>query len=104
MMGCIYYKNSPGIFKNEVPVHIDTLVKASKILGILIGQITFGLMGDRFGTKKIYGIELIIIVGTTVASSFSAPTLSGISIFVVLSIWRLILGFGIGGDYPLSGK
>jgi PHS family inorganic phosphate transporter-like MFS transporter len=75
-----------------------------KLLGILIGQIVFGIMGDKFGTKKIYGIELIIIVVTTIASSLSAPTVSGISIFGVLSIWRLILGFGIGGDYPLSGK
>ena len=31
MMGCIYYKNSPGKSKNEVPVYIDTLVKASKV-------------------------------------------------------------------------
>ena len=77
---------------------------ALKLLGILIGQIVFGIMGDKFGTKKIYGIELIIIVVTTIASSLSAPTVSGLSIFAVLSIWRLILGFGIGGDYPLSGK
>ena len=105
MMGCIYYKNSSGKNnKNEVPIYIDTLVKTSKLVGILIGQLSFGVMGDKLGIKRIYGIELLIIIVATVASSFSASTVSGLNIFEVLGIWRVILGFGIGGDYPLSGR
>ena len=52
----------------------------------------------------MYGIELMIIIGMTYASAFSASTVSGVSVFFVLGMWRLFVGVGIGGDYPLSGK
>lgn len=31
-----------------------------------------------------------------------APTISGLSILAMLSLWRFAAGFGIGGDYPMS--
>ena len=36
------------------------------------------------------------------ASALSGSTVSGMSVFAQLFIWRFFLGFGIGGDYPLS--
>ena len=102
MMGCIYYKDAPGSQKNTVPVYIDTLVKASGQVGTLLGQIVFGYLADRLGRKKMYGVELMIIVVCTCASAISGNLVSGFSIFTVLGIWRIFLGFGIGGDYPLS--
>lgn len=102
IMGCVYFKDSPGHEKNRVPVYIDTLIKASGQVGTLFGQIAFGIAADRLGRKKMYGLELMIIVVATCASALSATTVSGLSVFTVLGIWRLILGFGIGGDYPLS--
>src|SRR5271170_1098732 len=49
----------------------------------------------------MYGIELIIIIFSTLALSLSgqgpALTVVGVMIF-----WRVILGTGVGGDYPLS--
>ena len=53
--------------------------------------------------KRMYGIELMIIIVMTFASAFSASTVSGLSVFFILGMWRVFLGFGIGGDYPLSG-
>ena len=102
MMGCVYYKDAPGSQKNAVPVYIDTLVKASGQVGTLIGQIVFGILADLYGRKRMYGIELMIIVVCTCASALSANLVSGFSVFTVLAIWRVLLGFGIGGDYPLS--
>lgn len=100
MMGCVYFKDS----ENTVPVYIDTLVKASSHVGILIGQISFGIAADKLGRKRIYGVELLVIVVAASGSALSATTVSGLSVFVVLGIWRFFLGFGIGGDYPLSGN
>lgn len=97
MMGCVYYQNEPGSQKNSVPVTIDTLVKASAQVGALIGQLGFGYLADRNGRKRMYGIELMIIVVCTCASALSATTVSGLSVFAVLSIWRIFLGIGIGG-------
>ena len=49
----------------------------------------------------MYGIELMIIIFSTLALSVSgegpALTIVGVMIF-----WRVILGTGVGGDYPLS--
>jgi MFS transporter, PHS family, inorganic phosphate transporter len=49
----------------------------------------------------MYGIELIIIIFATLALAVSG-TGPGLDIFGVMIFWRVILGTGIGGDYPLS--
>jgi MFS family permease len=52
--------------------------------------------------KKVYGLSLALMLLGAVASAMSCSTVRGMNITVMLSIWRLILGVGIGGDYPLS--
>jgi len=49
----------------------------------------------------MYGIELIIIIFATLGLSLSGqgPALNIVGIMI---FWRVILGTGIGGDYPLS--
>ena len=49
----------------------------------------------------MYGIELIIIIFSTLALALAGGGPS-LSIFGVMIFWRVILGTGIGGDYPLS--
>src|SRR5579859_2363848 len=49
----------------------------------------------------MYGIELMIIIGATLALALSAEGPS-ISIVGVMIFWRVILGTGVGGGYPLS--
>jgi PHS family inorganic phosphate transporter-like MFS transporter len=85
-----------------VPVYVDTLVKASGQVGTLIGQLFFGYLADRYGRKRMYGIELMIIMVGTIGSAFSANMAKGLSVYAVLGIWRFFMGVGIGGDYPLS--
>lgn len=49
----------------------------------------------------MYGVELIIMIAATfslsVAGSGPAVSIIGVTIF-----WRIILGIGVGGDYPTS--
>lgn len=77
-------------------------MKSSTNWGNLIGQVFFGILGDKLGRKKMYGIELLIVIICTITSSLAAPAANGFSILVVLAIWRFLLGIGIGGDYPMS--
>ncbi|KAI9225264.1 MAG: phosphate transporter [Piptocephalis tieghemiana] len=100
MLGYMYW--SDEVNKNTVPPSIDLGLKVSASCGTLIGQLLFGWLGDRFGRKRIYGTEIIIIVISTVTSAFAANTERGIPLWGMLIMWRVILGFGIGGDYPLS--
>jgi MFS transporter, PHS family, inorganic phosphate transporter len=72
-----------------------SLLSSLALLTSAIGAIAFGRIADRLGRKKIYGYEVLVLAVGAIASAF-AP-----------GIWWLIglrgvLGFGIGGDYPVS--
>jgi PHS family inorganic phosphate transporter-like MFS transporter len=49
----------------------------------------------------MYGLELMVIVFATVAQALSAAS-PAIKITGIIIFWRVIMGIGIGGDYPLS--
>ena len=70
-------------------------VTGAAILGAFIGAFIFGRIADIFGRKVIYIMVAAIMIFGAVASAL-APN------FLLLVIARLILGLGIGGDYPVS--
>ncbi|KAG9136082.1 hypothetical protein Leryth_003708 [Lithospermum erythrorhizon] len=65
------------------------------------GQLFFGWLGDKLGRKKVYGMTLMVMVLCSVASGLSFGHTSK-SVMATLCFFRFWLGFGIGGDYPLS--
>ncbi|KAI0061461.1 MFS general substrate transporter [Artomyces pyxidatus] len=79
----------------------DLGIKVATPIGSLFGQLLFGWLADVVGRKRMYGIELIIIImgSFTQALAGHGP---GVSIIAVLILWRFLMGIGIGGDYPLS--
>ncbi|KAJ7260310.1 major facilitator superfamily domain-containing protein [Mycena haematopus] len=79
----------------------DLGLKVASPVGTLCGQLLFGWLGDIVGRKRLYGIELMIIIIATFAQAISAGA-HAVSIIGVLVVWRFIMGIGIGGDYPLS--
>lgn len=50
----------------------------------------------------MYGVELQLMIIGTFCSALAASTVRGVNVIHMLVFWRFILGFGIGGDYPLS--
>ncbi|KAJ7503553.1 major facilitator superfamily domain-containing protein [Mycena galericulata] len=79
------------------------VLKAAANIGCVVGQITFGLAGDVFGRKAVYGIEMMV---TTVATILiiSGPLSLGTGLFTYITVFRAIMGIGIGGDYPMSAS
>jgi PHS family inorganic phosphate transporter-like MFS transporter len=79
------------------------VLKAAANIGCVIGQVGFGLAGDVFGRKAVYGIEMMV---TTIATILLiVPPLSlGKNLFTYITVIRLIMGIGIGGDYPMSAS
>jgi len=87
------------------PTNLQGLLKASANIGSVIGQFSFGYMADALGRKAIYGKELMLIIFATIMSlTVPTGTLSANSCIVYLTIWRIILGIGVGGDYPMSAS
>ncbi|KAJ1882117.1 hypothetical protein H4R99_000838 [Coemansia sp. RSA 1722] len=104
ILGFVYYNDAQGDAKNTVPKKWDTLIKIAVQIGCLLGQLVMGRLGDKIGRTTVYAASLMIAIITTVASAFSSSMVRGFNVFVVLFIWRVLLGFGIGGDYPLTAS
>ncbi|KAL5331863.1 hypothetical protein ACEPPN_001402 [Leptodophora sp. 'Broadleaf-Isolate-01'] len=106
-LGMVFWQGEPIPGSNSggnygvLPMQVNTAIKAATSGGAVIGQLGFGWLADVVGRRKMYGVELAIIITATLAQSLSAPsqavTMTGLLIF-----WRVIMGIGIGGDYPLS--
>ena len=58
-------------------------------------------LADKVGRKKMYGLELIIIIFATVGQALSSGSPS-VDVVGLIIFWRVLMGVGIGGDYPLS--
>ncbi|CAB4271107.1 unnamed protein product [Prunus armeniaca] len=101
LIGRLYYydpsTNSPGTLPNQ----INNAITGVALFGTLAGQLFFGWLGDKLGRKKVYGITLVTMVGCALASGLSFGS-SAQGVVTTLCFFRFWLGFGIGGDYPLS--
>jgi PHS family inorganic phosphate transporter-like MFS transporter len=84
--------------------------------GIIVGMLVFGHLADKFGRKRLYGLELIIIFIATIGIAFSSdgfmfPASSNVpsqnvskdysyyrtmNVFDEVTTWRAVLGVGIG--------
>ncbi|GME68094.1 unnamed protein product [[Candida] boidinii] len=92
---------SIAYWKGAIPDSTQTLLKVSTSVGTVIGQLGFGWLADYVGRKKIYGVELIIMICATVLQCTVGES-AAISFPAILTFYRIIMGIGIGGDYPLS--
>ncbi|KAI0744307.1 MFS general substrate transporter [Daedaleopsis nitida] len=90
---------------DPLPPNLEGFVKAGANIGSVIGQFGFGYCADYFGRKAVYGKELMLIIFATIGS-ICDPTgvLSPSGALIWLGVWRIILGIGIGGDYPMSAS
>lgn len=90
-----------ALYGGKIPDSTLTLIKVSTSVGTVIGQVGFGISADYVGRKAIYGLELIVMIAATIIQCTlgNSPGINFTAIFVFL---RIIMGIGIGGDYPLS--
>uniref|UniRef100_A0A3Q7GW18 Major facilitator superfamily (MFS) profile domain-containing protein n=1 Tax=Solanum lycopersicum TaxID=4081 RepID=A0A3Q7GW18_SOLLC len=101
LLGRLYYYDPATHAPGKLPHSVNNWVIGVALVGTLTGQLVFGWLGDKLGRKKVYGLTLILMVICALCSGLSF----GYSRKVVigtLCFFRFWLGFGIGGDYPLS--
>jgi PHS family inorganic phosphate transporter-like MFS transporter len=82
----------------------ETAINAITLTGSLLGQLIFGFLADRFGRRKLYGLELIVVIFGTLGlvQSSAGYNNATMSILGWLMFWRFFVGLGIGAEYPLS--
>ncbi|XP_073020464.1 low affinity inorganic phosphate transporter 4-like [Primulina eburnea] len=101
LLGRLYYYD-PSLGKpGKLPHPINNLVIGVALVGTLTGQLVFGYLGDKLGRKKVYGVTLILMALCAICSGLSFGS-SPKAVMGSLCFFRFWLGFGIGGDYPLS--
>lgn len=66
-------------------------------------MLLFGWLADKYGRTNLYGIELVIVIASTVTVALAGEAKGGaVSLFSTLCWFRFIMGIGIGAEYPLS--
>ena len=79
--------------------HLSTnqisLLNSISLLASVAGALTFGKLMDKWGRKRMYGVEVAILVVGAILCAFAWN-------FTSLFIFRLIVGYGVGGDYATS--
>lgn len=100
MIGYIYFKEQHG----SVPAVKGDEIKGSFSIGMIVGQLLFGTLGDALGRHRVYGKEcLFAIFGTILVVLLPWRGLSETGVVAWLAIFRLITGIGTGGgEFSLS--
>ncbi len=71
------------------------LIGSISLIATFVGAYLFGTLADHLGRKSIYGTEALLMTIGALLSAFSPNA-------TMLLVSRVIMGLGIGGDYPLS--
>jgi MFS transporter, PHS family, inorganic phosphate transporter len=79
---------------NLSPGHL-ALLNSTMLLAAFFGAFVFGRFADVIGRKHVYWLVAAITIVGALGSAFSPS-------FWVLIAFRFVLGFGVGGDYPVS--
>lgn len=101
LIGRIYYTDLTYSKPGTLPPNVSAAVTGVALCGTLAGQLFFGWLGDRLGRKSVYGFTLIMMVVCSLASGLSFGHQPK-GVITTLCFFRFWLGFGVGGDYPLS--
>lgn len=90
MLGYVYANKTKGV----LPTPSDTAIKVATSAGTVVGQFGFGALADIVGRKRMYGLELIVIIVATLAQALTGAGVAT-DIIGVIIFWRVIMGIGM---------
>jgi MFS transporter, putative metabolite transport protein len=71
------------------------LLGSSALVGIFFGSLVFGWLSDRVGRQKIFLLSFLIITVAAFAQFYAESPMA-------LCLLRVLLGFGMGGDFAVG--
>jgi PHS family inorganic phosphate transporter-like MFS transporter len=94
MLGFIYFKDQ----KNSTSAIQGSEMKGAFSIGMILGQLTFGTLGDALGRHVVYGKEcLLAILGTLMVVLLPWHGLSHQGVVAWIAVFRVLTGMGAGG-------
>lgn len=98
LLGVVFWQGDPSDKTNGyggnngvLPVPVSQALKTSTSAGIVIGQVVFGWLADTYGRRKMYGVELGIILVSTLCCCLVAAS-QAVSFTGLMTFWRVIMG------------
>lgn len=79
-----------------------SLMVSLMLAGVIIGQLSFGFVADWVGRKWAFVTTAGITIVGAVLSACVQPSETSWNLPTQLALCRLLLGIGVGGEYPLS--
>ncbi|KAK7036217.1 phosphate permease [Favolaschia claudopus] len=101
MLGYVYGHTPDQFCRPRLSPNQDLGLKIATPIGTFFGQLLFGWLADSVGRKRMYGVELIMMIVGTFGQATAAKG-QAMKIVPLLIFWRVVVGLGVGGDYPLS--
>lgn len=77
-------------------------IKTAALVGAILGQLIFGALADKLGRRVIFICTISMVIIGAIGSALVQGSPDDGGIYVQLTIFRFLLGFGVGGEYPLS--
>ena len=103
MLSVVYWGDQVNKSASSLVHNYEVALGIVTLGGALVGQLIFGIAADIWGRRKMYGLELIILIFSTLGMSMSSSGKNdSMSMIGVLLFWRFFMGLGVGADYPLS--
>ncbi|KAF9146865.1 Plasma membrane permease, mediates uptake of glycerophosphoinositol and glycerophosphocholine [Mortierella sp. GBA39] len=91
------------IYGEAYTSEMSTRLGNALFVGIVLGQIGFGFFCDRLGRKVgLLVTTFLVIIGAALCAGAYGAGGSTEGLFWALTIYRGILGVGVGGEYPCS--
>ncbi|KAF9182409.1 Plasma membrane permease, mediates uptake of glycerophosphoinositol and glycerophosphocholine [Haplosporangium sp. Z 767] len=91
------------IYGDQFTSAMSTRIGNSLFIGCILGQIGFGYVCDRVGRKVgLMLTTILVILGAALCAGAYGANGSVEGLFWALTVYRGILGVGVGGEYPCS--
>jgi putative MFS transporter len=71
------------------------MIGSSALMGIFVGSLIFGWLSDRMGRQKIFLLSFLIITAAAFAQFYVSSPFE-------LCLLRVLIGFGMGGDFAVG--
>ncbi len=79
--------------------HLDAgrlaILNSTMLAAAVLGAFVFGRYADNAGRKRVYWLVAAVMIAGALGSAFAQS-------YWMLIAFRFVLGFGVGGDYPVS--